>query len=917
MTETSKTLTAPVPSTTATAAAGARAGRPGRLLVLDGHSMAFRAFFALPADSFVNAAGQHTNAIHGFTSMLINLIRDQEPTHVAVAFDVSDETTHRKAEYSEYKGGRNATPPEFAGQIDYIKRVMAALGVRTLELPGHEADDILATLAAQGRAAGYEVLLVSGDRDTFQLVNDDVSVLYPRKGVSDLPRMDAAAIEEKYLVPPARYPDLAALVGESADNLPGVPGVGPKTAAKWIAQYDGLEGVLAHAGEIKGKAGENLRENLEAVERNRRLNRLLTDLELPLTLDDLADPRPERSAVEALFDELEFKALRTRVYDIFGTEGPEETADAFHVPPHETVADDGALVAALAALAEGAGPAPIAVAVRTDGGSPRPTAEAVVLASAERAVVVPLDSGIPAPLTAWLADASVSKAVAELKELAKALRGLGAEIAGVVDDVSISGYLAEPDRRSYALGDLAQHHLGIELAAGAQQTGQLALDLAGAEAAAAALVREAAVVRALHEVLAPQLAERGATALLSDMELPLSRVLLDMEWAGISVDEPQIDALLDELGAASEQAAAAAYEAIGHKVNLGSPKQLQTVLFEELELPKTKKIKTGYTTDAASLKELLDKTGHPFLASLMAHRESSKLRQMVETLKKAVTKDGRIHTTYAQTIAATGRLSSNNPNLQNIPIRSEEGRRVRDVFVAGEGYESLLSADYSQIEMRIMAHLSGDEGLIEAYRAGEDLHRFVGSRIFHVEPADVTSEMRSKVKAMSYGLAYGLSSFGLSKQLEISVDEARTLMKDYFDRFGAVRDYLRGVVEQARQDGYTQTIFGRRRYLPDLTSPNRAHRELAERIALNSPIQGSAADIIKRAMIGVEGQLDERGLGSRLLLQIHDELVVEVAPGEEAAVREIVESQMGSAAELSVPLDVQIGVGRTWNEAGH
>ncbi|WP_430295116.1 DNA polymerase I [Sinomonas sp. B1-1] len=916
VTETSKTLPARVPTSTA---GGPGAGRP-RLLVLDGHSMAFRAFFALPAESFVNAEGQHTNAIHGFTSMLINLVRDQEPTHVAVAFDVSDETTHRRTEYSEYKAGRNATPAEFSGQIDYIKKVMAALGIRTLELPGHEADDILATLAAQGAAAGFEVLLVSGDRDTFQLVNDHVSVLYPRKGVSDIPRMDAAAIEEKYFVPPARYPDLAALVGESADNLPGVPGVGPKTAAKWITQYDGIEGVLEHAGEIKGKAGESLRANLESVERNRRLNRLLTDLELPLTLDDLADPRPERAAVEALFDELEFKALRTRVYDVFGTEGPEAGEDEFHVPPHTVPADDDALAASLAALAEGAAAAggkPVAVAVRTDGGSPRPAAESVALATKEAAVVVPLDGALPAPLAAWLADPAVPKAMAEYKEGTKALRALGAEVEGVVDDVSISGYLAEPDRRSYALPDLAQHHLGIELAAGAPTAGQLALDLAGDEAAAAAMARQAAVVRALHDELAPQLTELGAAALLQDMELPLSRVLLDMEWAGITVDVPQIDALMDELGATSEAAAEAAYAAIGHKVNLGSPKQLQAVLFEELELPKTKKIKTGYTTDAASLKELLDKTGHPFLASLMAHRESSKLRQMVETLKKAVTKDGRIHTTYAQTIAATGRLSSNNPNLQNIPIRSEEGRRVRDVFVAGEGYESLLSADYSQIEMRIMAHLSGDEGLIEAYRSGEDLHRFVGSRIFHVAPADVTSEMRSKVKAMSYGLAYGLSSFGLSKQLEISVDEARTLMKDYFDRFGAVRDYLRGVVEQARQDGFTQTIFGRRRYLPDLTSPNRVHRELAERIALNSPIQGSAADIIKRAMIGVEGQLKARGLGSRLLLQIHDELVVEVAPGEEAAVREVVEHEMGSAADLSVPLDVQIGVGRTWNEAGH
>ncbi|KHL05242.1 DNA polymerase I [Sinomonas humi] len=877
--------------------------------------MAFRAFFALPAESFRNSEGQHTNAVHGFTSMLINLMRDQKPTHVAVAFDVSDETTHRKAEYSEYKGGRNETPSEFRGQIDLIKRVMQALGIRTLELPGYEADDILATLASQGADAGMDVYLVSGDRDTFQLVNDHVSVLYPRKGVSDIPCMDAAAIEEKYLVPPARYPDLAALVGESADNLPGVPGVGPKTAAKWIAQYDGLEGVLAHASEIKGKAGESLRENVEAVERNRRLNRLITDLELPLALDELASPEPDTAAIESLFDELEFKNLRARVYEIFATEPEATGTEVFEVPEY-TRPDEAELPAALARLASAAGEVPVAVAIRAEQAGERQEATGVALASHGVAVFVAVDGVFPAPLAEWLADAEVPKAIHEYKESAKALRALGVELEGVVDDVSISGYLIEPDRRSYALGDLAQHHLDIQLGP-APASGQLALSLGGDDEIAAALVREAAVVRALSADFAPLLAEVGAASLLAEMELPLARVLLDMEWAGIAVSKEQIDALMDDLGRASEEAAERAYAAIGHEVNLGSPKQLQTVLFDELELPKTKKIKTGYTTDAASLKDLLDKTGHPFLEGLMAHRESSKLRQMVETLKKSVTSDARIHTTYAQNIAATGRLSSNNPNLQNIPIRSEEGRRVRDVFVVGEGYESLLSADYSQIEMRIMAHLSNDAGLIQAYREGEDLHRFVGSRIFHVAPADVTPEMRAKVKAMSYGLAYGLTSFGLSKQLDISVDEARTLMKDYFDRFGGVRDYLRGVVEQARKDGYTSTIFGRRRYLPDLNSTDRARREVAERVALNSPIQGSAADIIKLAMLGVEHELEARGLASRLLLQIHDELVVEVAPGEEAAVRDVVVERMGSAAELSVPLDVQVGVGRTWNEAGH
>jgi DNA polymerase-1 len=417
--------------------------------------------------------------------------------------------------------------------------------------------------------------------------------------------------------------------------------------------------------------------------------------------------------------------------------------------------------------------------------------------------------------------------------------------------------------------------------------------------------------------MAPMLIERNGEVLLKELEMPLSLVLAKMENAGIGIDAAKLDELYADFTKSIDAATAEAFAAIGHEVNLSSPKQLQVVLFEELDLPKTKKIKTGFTTDAESLQDLLVKTGHPFLVALMAYRDATKLRQTVEGLRKAVAADGRIHTTYAQTVAATGRLSSLNPNLQNIPVRSEEGRRIREVFVVGEGYETLLTADYSQIEMRIMAHLSGDEGLIQAYQEGEDLHRFVGSHVFGVEPAEVTSEMRSKVKAMSYGLAYGLSSFGLSKQLKISVDEARNLMKDYFARFGAVRDYLRNVVEQAKLDGYTETIFGRRRLFPELASPNRLVRENAERQALNAPIQGSAADIMKRAMIGIESDLRSQSLRSQMMLQVHDELIFEVAEGEWDALEAIVRKQMAGAAELSVPLDVQIGHGHDWDSAAH
>jgi DNA polymerase-1 len=886
--------------------------------VLDGHSMAFRAFFALPADKFSTANGQHTNAIHGFTSMLINLIKEQKPTHIAVAFDVSDETTHRKAEYSDYKGGRNETPREMTGQIDLIDKVMQAWGIKTIKMPGYEADDILATLAAMGDKAGYEVLLVTGDRDAFQLITDNVFVLYPRKGVSDIPRLDAAAIQEKYFVTPPQYSDLAALVGESADNLPGVPGVGPKTAAKWINLYGGLEGVLEHLDAIGGKVGDALRENVEDVKRNRRLNRLHTDLDLPVTLDELAEPRPDEAALEQLFDDLEFKTIRTRLFALYGSDEVEPAErENIDTPDFVTPAAAAELSAFLAA---GTGQRS-AVAVDLVPGRLGEDAAALAIVRDGAAAYIDLagqDADAENVLADWLRDENSPKVMHGYKAALKALTARGLELEGVVDDTSISGYLIQPDRRTYELAELAQHHLNIALSSETAKAGQLELTFDDDDSAAAgALVQVAAVVHSLSRYFESELKERKAEELLTTLELPVSRVLADMELAGIAISMPLMEDQLADLSKVIDNAQELAFAAIGHEVNLGSPKQLQSVLFDELQLPKTKKIKSGYTTDAASLKNLLEKTGHEFLVQLMAHRESSKLRQMLESLKKSVTEDGRIHTTYAQNVAATGRISSNNPNLQNIPIRSEEGRRVRGIFVVSEGYECLLSADYSQIEMRIMAHLSGDAGLIQAYKDGEDLHRFVGSNIFHVPTDQVTSAMRSKVKAMSYGLAYGLTSFGLSKQLEITVDEARTLMKDYFDRFGAVRDYLRGVVDQARVDGYTATIEGRRRYLPDLTSTDRQLRENAERIALNSPIQGSAADIIKRAMLGVHAELKAQGLKSRMLLQVHDELVLEVAAGEREAVEKLVTEQMAAAADLSVPLDVQIGVGPSWYDAGH
>lgn len=885
--------------------------------------MAFRAFYALPPETFVTDTGQHTNAVHGFTSMLLTMIRQQKPSHVAVAFDL-DTPTFRSEEYTEYKAGRSKTPEEFYGQVDLIIKVMDAMNIPTISIDGYEADDILATLAAKSEAAGWETLLVSGDRDAFQLITDKTLVLYPKKGISDIPPMDAAAVEAKYFVRPDQYSDLAALVGETADNLPGVPGVGPKTAAKWINQYGGLEGILANIDSIGGKVGDALREHVESVKRNRRLNRLLTDLELPVQLDQMELKHPDREKIEELFDALQFNTLRKRLFDLFGEEEAETAADGHEAPVHSVLREEAEIAAWFAA----AGESRVGIALV---GSALPPVDAVMLdvhgigvSTADSAAYLPwseLEQSAGKVVADWLTG-SAPKAVHDLKSALKALSGQGLDLRGVVDDTSISAYLIQPERRNYDLADLSLYHLKTPLIVdAAKDPGQLDLGLESDNGAAEAVLR-ASVTERLSEYFTPILLERNAQELLTGLEIPLARVLAEMELAGIAVSRDTLDTLMSDFGKTIEAAQTEAYAIIGHEVNLGSPKQLQTVLFDELGMPKTKKIKTGFSTDAEALADLTAKHPHPFLLQLQAYRDASKLRQTVEGLIKSIGSDGRVHTTYAQNVAATGRLSSNNPNLQNIPIRSEEGRRIRGAFVVGrksdgQRFETLLTADYSQIEMRIMAHLSGDEALIQAFKDGEDLHRFVGSHIFDVAPEDVTAAMRSKVKAMSYGLVYGLSSFGLSKQLSISVDESRTLMKDYFDRFGAVRDYLRGVVEQARLDGFTETIEGRRRYLPELTSDNRQLREMSERAALNAPIQGSAADIIKRAMLGVDAAFAEAGLRSRMLLQVHDELVFEVAEGELETVQSLVTAEMAGAADLSVPLDVQLGVGASWFEAGH
>ena len=884
------------------------------LMVLDGHSMAFRAFYALPVENFTTSTGQHTNAVHGFVAMLINLLRNEKPTHVAVAWDLAG-GTFRTTEYSEYKAGRAAIPPEFPGQIDLIKEVLDALHIVHLSKENYEADDILATLSTRATTEGFKTLLVSGDRDAMQLVNDQVTVLYPRKGVSDLARMTPEAVEEKYLVPPARYPELAALVGESADHLLGVPGVGPKTAVKWLTAYDGLENLIRQADTVKGKAGQSFRDHLDDVIRNRKLNALVRDLDLDLTLAELARHPWDPKATRAVFDTLEFRTLWDRVRALAtesDADGVDEVDDTLEISG--TVLEPRTLNDWLSTTA-----GRIGVDVTGSWGSGSGDVEAVALGGVDgnavwfdAAELSPEDEDV---FAAWLADKDRPKAMHSAKGPVEALAERGWEVAGLTCDTELASYLLHPDRRAHKFDDAVRTHLNVALGEAEENSDQAMLDF-GEDHFAESMERAVAVTR-LADVMEKEVEARGGSELLHDVEMGVQRCLISMERAGIAVDTDIFEGLRSEFDERVTRAQEAAWEAAGEKINLSSPKQLQGVLFDKLDMPKTRRTKSGYTTDADALAGLYETTEHPFLAHLLEHRDAIKLRQTVDGLLKEIRDDGRVHTTYMQTVAVTGRLSSKDPNLQNIPMRTEEGRRIREGFVVGEGYESLLSADYSQIEMRIMAHVSGDQSLIDAFQSGQDFHTVTASHVFGVAPEDVSVAQRSKIKAMNYGLAYGLSAYGLSNQLKVSVGEAKELMADYFSRFGKVHEYLEEVVDQARRQGYTETLLGRRRYLPDLTSTNRQRRDMAERAALNAPIQGSAADLIKLAMLATDQKLAEAALTSRVLLQVHDELILEVAKGEEEKVREIVTNAMGHAMDLSVPLTVSIGVGRSWFDAAH
>ncbi|OJS84051.1 DNA-directed DNA polymerase [Bifidobacterium longum subsp. longum] len=942
------------------------------LLVVDGHSLAFRAFFALPVDNFSTSSGQATNAVWGFATMLAQVIDAEKPDHLGVAFDVKG-GTFRNEMLPQYKGTREAAPEELLTQLPLIQRMLTALGVTYIEKPGFEGDDVIATLATMGDKAGYHTLVLSGDRDAFQLVDDNVTVLYPGHHFKDLKHMTPQSIIDKYKVTPAQYPDLAALRGETADNIPGVPGVGDGFAAKWINQFGSLDGICEHADEIGGKKGESLRANIDQVKLNRKVNALVRDVDLGVDIEDLTFGTVDVAQIDALFKELEFgPRTKSRVLKTFNTgakasntsgagestnneQNEQDSSLDLNLPeptsitapeqfdewvkahrvevkvPGEiadfTVSDYGDGSQRHAICGDAVGHA-WTVAAWGDERPGRATAQAIAVATATSAAIVPLPitDTLRAQLARFLKSEHSRTIVHGYKELLHLLGAVDLDMDLPMFDTKLAGYLAQPDFHADSLKQAAEHFLDIHFTE-TEQPSQGTLDFDDdqvEEDPNEYRLRDLAIIRSLAVTLGPIIDEREQCWLMRAIELPVSRVLHGMEHTGAKVDSVRLVSMRDQFAAEARQAQEMAWEYAGTEINLQSPKQLQKVLFEDMGLKPTKRTKSGsYTTNAAALQDLYVKSvdnerANGFLGALLRHREINKLKQIVQTLIDATnTSDERIHTTFEQTVAATGRLSSVDPNLQNIPNRNAAGREIRGVFVPGEGYEALMSCDYSQVELRIMADLSDDEALIEAFRSGADFHKYVASMVYKLPVDQITGDQRSHVKAMSYGLAYGLSTYGLAQQLKIAPREAEALKNRYFDTFGKVHDYLESLVANAREKGYTETIFGRRRYFPALHSTNRVAREAAERAALNAPIQGSAADIMKIAMIRAEQTLAEAHVKSRIILQIHDELVVEIAPGEGDQVTELVRNAMEHAVDLAVPLDVSCGIGSDWQLAAH
>jgi DNA polymerase-1 len=909
-----------------------------RLMLLDGNSLAYRAFFALPTD-MATASGQVTNAVYGFTSMLINLLKDHRPDHIAVAFD-RPEPTFRHHMIADYKAGRAEAPDILRQQMGLVRRVVEALRIPTLEVAGYEADDVLATLATRARDAGDEVIVVTGDRDTYQLVEDPlVKVLYNRRGVSDYVLYDEAGIKERTGVTPAEYPQYAALRGDPSDNLPGVPGVGEKTAARLINTYGDLDGIFSHLDELTPKLRANLAEAEATVRKNAEATPLIRDVPLDVAVPGLTMGGWDSEEVRRLFDFLEFRTLWDRLLEVSGEGrgGGAAPSDA-----GEPISVDVTRLASAPAAVEllnqwAAAATPLAVAGAWAGAPGRSSLVglAVVAGAGEAGGSGAGEAGggagaAPVPVT-WLdhtllahdAVRDALRAVVgaggapvcahDAKTLMRGLAVAGVDFLGLELDTAIAAYLVDPAGDQYLLEDLALRYAGVDLSGpDAPPPGQL--DLSGtATDPAVDAARRAAAVALLVQPLGAALSSRGMSRLYDEVERPLVRVLAKMELAGIRVDVAALRGLADELATEARRLEGEIHQLAGERFMVNSTKQLREVLFDRLGLSPQKRTKTGYSTDAQSLERLRGQ--HPIVEALLRYREVEKLRSTYgESLLAEVAADGRIHATFNQTVARTGRLSSDQPNLHNIPVRSDEGRRFRSAFIPADGHR-LLVADYNQIELRVIAHLAEDPGLIEAFRTGTDIHNLTASRIYGVDHAGVTLAMRSKAKMVSYGLAYGMEAYGLAQRLAIDVDEAAEILRAYFEGFPNVRAYMDRVVAEARDRGYTETLFGRRRLIPELQSNRYQVRAAGERQAMNAGIQGLAADIFKVALVRLDARMEEAALTSRLVLQVHDEVILEVPPAEEAAAEEVVTAAMTGAADLRVPLTVNLAWGGSWADA--
>jgi len=892
-----------------------------KVMLIDGNSLTYRAFFALPTD-LMTASGQVTNAVYGFTSMLINLVRDHEPDRVIVTFD-RPEPTFRHELVDTYKANREAAPDILRQQMGLVRQVVEVLGLPIVDKAGFEADDVIATLATRARDRGDDALIVTGDRDSYQLVEDPhVKVLYNKRGVSDYALYDEAGIFERAGVPPTRYVEYAALRGDPSDNLPGVPGVGEKTAAKLVMGYDGIDGIFEHVDEQTPKLRQNLIEHEAQVRSNVEMMVLVRDVDLGVDPEDLTAGPADPTEVKKLFDFLELHSLYERMGSLFGA-GLASDAPALDVLEAEVseLTDPDEVVAALEALASGTGALAMAAAWSTPADARSPLAGLALVRDASMGDVVWLasemlaDATVRDALNALAARGCRRLAAHDAKAIMRALLQIGVDVHTLQIDTSLAAYLLDPAESRYVLGDLLTRYAHRQLPdADNPPEGQLDF---GGESVALALdtARQALGVDALVLPLLAALDAQGLRGLHDDIEVPLVRVLARMEAVGIAVDIDRLRALSDQMAAECATLTELIWADAGEEFNVNSTPQLRVVLFDKIGLTPQKKTKTGFSTDAASLEKLAGE--HPIIEHLLRYREVEKLRSTYgEALVGSVGPDGRIHATFNQTVARTGRLSSDAPNLHNIPVRSEVGRGFRAVFVPGPGLEFLV-ADYNQIELRCIAHLADDPGLIAAFESDTDIHTETAARIFGVESSEVTLEQRSKAKMVSYGLAYGMEAYGLAQRLSIPTGDAQTILDAYFVAFPAVRSYMDETVAEARERGYTETLFGRRRQIPELSSPNFRIRQAGERQAMNAGIQGLAADIFKVALVRLDAALETGGLTSRVILQVHDEVILEVPPAEHDDATRLTLDAMSGAFDLRVPLAVNLSFGASWGDAKH